>query len=1127
MAIDLPTGDSPEIDRLCRGLNPAQREAVTAPPEHRLVLAGAGSGKTRVLTHRIGWLIAVEGVSPHSILAVTFTNKAAAEMRNRIESLVNVPVRTMWVGTFHGIAHRLLRLHWKEAGLVQNFQILDADDQQRLVKRVIRALDLSEEQWVPKVVTGWINAQKEEGRRPSGMADQGDFAQRTLVRIYSAYEAQCAQNGLVDFAELLLRAHELCRDVPQIQQHYRQRFRHILVDEFQDTNTLQYAWLRVLAGNTGTMFAVGDDDQCLAAGTPVTMADGSLRPIEQVHVGDEVLSAHGSGALRPSVVRRTHALGARHDLVEIVTRDGHRLVSTPEHTHFAGYLLGEAPQLHFSYLMFKQDIGWRVGTSQVYTRGQKKPMLGFKQRCLQEHADALWVIGTHASECEARSDEMLTSLRYGLPTLPFVARKGGSTKGPVHDTALIAQVFAALDTEPAAHRLLADRGLRTDEPHHRPQSRDSSRRNIVVTLCGDRRGARPMHRISIIGNDDLGRGILGTLGLSVRPAKAGSASWRFETVRQDFGELYAIAERAAKALSGNVLLQANLGCGDEGGRSLPFIRAGSIRPGMAMVTADGRFDVVTEVRAVSAPTTVHDLDIDSTHNFVAGGVVTHNSIYSWRGAKVENMAKLGKDFPGCEVIRLEQNYRSTGTILKAANGLIAKNSGRLGKVLWTDGQDGDSIQLYAAFNEYDEAEFVVGRIKAHHEGTFALNDCAILYRSNAQSRVLEEALIRNRLPYRIYGGLRFFERQEVKDALAYIRLVANRDDDASFERAVNTPPRGIGATTIEKLRAVARDAGVSQWKAALGAGATLGRSSGNLKGFLDLIDGLARDGANVKLAELMKLAIERSGLKEHYKKDKGEQAEARLDNLDELINAARGFERPPEDDGLDPLNAFLANASLEAGERQAGVGEDCVQLMTLHSAKGLEFPVVFLVGMENGLFPSQRAVDGGSLEEERRLAYVGVTRARQHLYLTYAEVRRIHGQEQIGMPSMFLKEIPAETLVETRPRAGILRPAYGGPSSGGGNSYGGGGSSYGGYGSGGNRYARAADVPPARTKMNQATTGEGPGGFRLGDRVRHAKFGEGTILSFDGDADRTRIEIKFRDAGTKWLMLSYAHLEKL
>ena len=751
---------SDSVAELVSVLNPAQREAVTAPPEHRLVLAGAGSGKTRVLTHRIAWLIAVENVSPHSILAVTFTNKAASEMRGRIEQLVRVPVRTMWVGTFHGIAHRMLRLHWKDANLPQNFQILDADDQQRLVKRVIRGLDLSEEQWVPKQITGWINAQKEEGRRPHAMADQGDFAQRQLVRIYSAYEAQCAAAGLVDFAELLLRAHELCRDVPAIQQHYRNRFRHILVDEFQDTNTLQYAWLRVLAGDSGTMFAVGDDDQ---------------------------------------------------------------------------------------------------------------------------------------------------------------------------------------------------------------------------------------------------------------------------------------------------------------------------------------------------------------------------SIYSWRGAKVENMVKLSHDFRGTEVIRLEQNYRSTGTILKAANGLIAKNTGRLGKNLWTDDGDGEPIQLYAAFNEYDEAEFVVSRIKTHHSTTYALADCAILYRSNAQSRVLEETLIRNRLPYRIYGGLRFFERMEVKDALAYLRLVATRDDDASFERAVNTPPRGIGATTIERLRLLAREQGISLWKVATNVDAKLGRSAGNLKGFVDLIESLAAETRDQPLSKLMERTIERSGLREHYQKDKGEQAEARLENLDELVNAARSFEKPQEDEGLDPVNAFLAHAALEAGERQAGAGEDCVQLMTLHSAKGLEFPIVFLVGMENGLFPNQRTIDDGSLEEERRLAYVGITRARKQLYLSYAEVRRIHGQEQLGAPSMFLRDIPAETLVETRPRAGgVLRPAFDRGARDGGYGGFGGGSSY-----GRERYGAAADAPPPRTKMTAATTGEGPGGHRLGDRVKHPKFGEGTILSFDGDGDRTRVEIKFREAGTKWLMLSYANLQAL
>ncbi len=751
---------APEVLELVSALNPAQKEAVTAPPEHRLVLAGAGSGKTRVLTHRIAWLIAVENVSPHSILAVTFTNKAAAEMRGRIEQLINVPVRNMWVGTFHGIAHRMLRLHWKEARLQQNFQILDADDQQRLVKRVLRGLDLSEDQWPPKLVTGYINGQKEEGRRPEALQDQGDFAQRQLARIYTAYQQQCETNGLVDFAELLLRAHELCRDNAQIQAHYRNRFRHILVDEFQDTNTLQYAWLRVLAGEHGVLFAVGDDDQ---------------------------------------------------------------------------------------------------------------------------------------------------------------------------------------------------------------------------------------------------------------------------------------------------------------------------------------------------------------------------SIYSWRGAKVENMMRLPKDFRGLETVRLEQNYRSTGTILKAANSLIAKNAGRLGKNLWTDGGDGEAIQLYAAFNEYDEAEFIVNKMKSHLDGKCRYTDLAVLYRSNAQSRVLEESLIRNRIPYRIYGGLRFFERMEVKDALAYLRLASSRDDDASFERAVNTPARGIGATTIERLRMLAREQQIPLWKAAQNGGALLGRSAGNLKAFLDLIDTLARDIEIHPLSKMMEMTIERSGLRDHYRKEKGEQAESRLENLDELINAARGFERPPEDDGISPVNSFLAHAALEAGEQQAGAGEDCVQLMTLHSAKGLEFPVVFLAGMENGLFPHQRAVEEGSLEEERRLCYVGITRARKQLYLSYAEVRRIHGVEQIGAPSMFIKDIPAEYIVETRPRAGILRPAFSAPSRayGGGGGYSSGGIAYGNRGNG--RY----EGPPARTQTSAATASEVPGGYKLGARVRHPKFGEGTILTFDGDGDRMRVEVRFREAGTKWLMLAQARLEAL
>ena len=721
--------------QLTADLNDAQAQAVASPPAHRLVLAGAGSGKTRVLTHRVAWLVAIEGVSPQSILAVTFTNKAAAEMRGRIEQLIRVPVRAMWVGTFHGIAHRMLRLHWKDARLPQNFQILDADDQQRMVKRLLRQLDLPEDRWPPRTVTGWINGRKEEGLRPRDLADTGDFVQRTYLRVYEAYQSQCEQAGLVDFAELLLRAFELCRDVPDIQAHYRSRFRHVLVDEFQDTNSLQYNWLRLLAGTHGVVFAVGDDDQ---------------------------------------------------------------------------------------------------------------------------------------------------------------------------------------------------------------------------------------------------------------------------------------------------------------------------------------------------------------------------SIYSWRGARVEHMMRLTTDFPGCEVIRLEQNYRSTGTILRAANGLIARNLGRLGKELWTDGNEGPPIQLYAAFNEYDEAEFVVNRIRDHLDGRCRYSDLAILYRTSAQSRVIEEMLIRARLPYRIYGGLRFFERAEIRDAMAWLRLLHNRKDDGSFERCVGTPPRGIGATSLARLREVAQAQSISLWQAASEATpASLGRTAKAMQEFVSTVDLLTRDTRDLPLGDVTERVLERSGLRAHYEKEKGEVAEARLENLDELINATRSFEPDPEDSAdIDPLTAFLTHAALEAGEGQSGPGEDCVQLMTLHAAKGLEFPVVFLVGVEQGLFPSQRTVDEGNLEEERRLCYVGITRARQQLYLTHAEARRIHGIPQTSPPSQFIRELPADCLVETRPRAGLLRPTGG------------------------------SGPRPDLLRGNGAAVAPPPDhGLAVGMRVRHSKFGEGTVLNFDGTGAGARVEVRFRQAGQKWLMLAYARLD--
>ena len=713
-----------DVTPIIDSLNDAQRQAVTAPLEPVLVVAGAGSGKTRVLVHRIAWLVEVEGVSPYGILAVTFTNKAAAEMRARVEALLQVPVSNLWVGTFHGLAHRLLRRHADAAGLQPGFQILDSQDQQRLIKRIIRDLDLDETTWVAREVQWFINGQKDEGLRPEHIDTFNDHTREMLVRLYRTYQRVCDQNGLVDFAELLLRAHELWLKNPDLLAEYQRRFRHLLVDEFQDTNTVQYAWLRVLAGQTGKLFAVGDDDQ---------------------------------------------------------------------------------------------------------------------------------------------------------------------------------------------------------------------------------------------------------------------------------------------------------------------------------------------------------------------------SIYRWRGAKVENMFELKRAFPDIREIKLEQNYRSTGTILGAANAVIGHNSERLGKDLWTDGADGEPIRVYSAYNERDEAEFAVTRIEEWVNQGNLRAEAAILYRSNAQSRVFEEILLQKRMPYRVYGGLRFFERAEIKDALAYLRLLENRDDDTSFERVVNLPTRGIGAKTVQALRDYASANTQSLWQAALtGAGGQLSaRAAGAVQRFLQLIEALHAATRELELEDTVEHVLENSGLLGHYKKDRGEQAEARVENLEELVSAAQGF-TPEDDDELPPLAAFLAHAALEAGEGQAAQWEDCVQLMTLHSAKGLEFPLVFVAGLEEGLFPHKRSLnDAGGLEEERRLCYVGITRAMHQLYLSHAEQRRLYGVDSYAQPSRFLTEVPADFVEEVRPGIRVARPAF-------------------------SRTDRAAS--------------EGPE-VRLGQRVRHGKFGEGVVLNCEGSGAHARVQVNFADTGTKWLVMSYANLE--
>ena len=720
-----------DITHILDGLNDAQRDAVSATETSALILAGAGSGKTRVLVHRVAWLMQVEGVSPFGILAVTFTNKAAGEMRERVQSMLKTPVGGMWIGTFHGIAHRLLRMHSQELGLPDAFQVLDSDDQFRMIKRLLKAMDVDDSRWPPRQVQWFINAQKDEGKRAGHIAPSTDHFEQKMLEIYGEYERACQRSGLVDFAELLLRAHELIRDNDEVRKHYQERFKHVLVDEFQDTNTIQYAWLRLLTQEAENLYVVGDDDQ---------------------------------------------------------------------------------------------------------------------------------------------------------------------------------------------------------------------------------------------------------------------------------------------------------------------------------------------------------------------------SIYGWRGAKIENIRRFQKDYANHKIVRLEQNYRSTSTILNAANALIDNNDGRMGKELWTDGEDGELISLYAGYNDQDEARFVVDRIKEWASSGHARAEAAILYRSNAQSRLFEEYLMSAGVPYRVYGGHRFFERMEIKNALAYLQLATHHENDAAFERIVNTPARGLGTRTLDIIREQARAQDITLWQAAskLCEGAELsGRALNALTGFLALIRQLMTDMDSMTLYEKVEQVISRSGLIEHHKKEKGEKGEARVENLEELVNAARQFSYEADaEENLSELDSFLAHAALEAGDAQGDKFEDCVQLMTLHSAKGLEFPLVFLTGMEEGLFPSQRSVDDISkLEEERRLAYVGITRAMEQLYLTYAESRRLHGQENYPMPSRFIKEVPAELMQEVRLGTRVSRPVS---------------SSY-------------------QSSIKETSDS----GFKMGQRVAHTKFGEGVVLNYEGSGAQARVQVNFASTGSKWLMLAYAKLEKI
>jgi DNA helicase-2/ATP-dependent DNA helicase PcrA len=1111
-----------ELDRLLSGLNEPQRAAVLHGEGPLLILAGAGSGKTRVLTHRIAYLLATGQARPNEILAITFTNKAAQEMRERVELLVGARTRAMWLMTFHAACARMLRADAHRLGYTRQFTIYDQADARRLVKRCIEELDVDPKRFTPGAIHHEISDAKNKLRDAESYGELvGSYFEQTVVDVYKLYESELHRMNAMDFDDLLVRAVNVMELFPEVRERYASAFRHVMVDEYQDTNHAQYRWLQLIGGEHRNLAVVGDDDQCLVEGTQVTMGDGSIKPIEHVRPGDEVLSCYGSGDMRPARVVRTHR-SAKAEGVRIVLRSGRELVSTPEHTHFAGYRLGTTPQQHMTYLMVRRDRGFRVGTSRVYTQSQVRPVVGVALRVRHEHADAAWVVGTHEREADARAHEARLSLGYGLPTLPFVARRNGRNNGLVADQALLDGVFGAFDTARAGFSLLADEGLDAERPHFAPRSHEGRRRVLTVTLCADRRGRTPMHLVAIGGRDEQARAALQRVGLNVRPAKRGSASWRYESCFKDFAAVMDVVARIREALPEvHLRYQARLGAQREGveRNTLSFLPAGSVRPGMAMFTADGGYDVVESVERIALDRPVYDLDVEATHNFVAEGVITHNSVYGFRGADVRNILDFEDDFPDANVVKLEQNYRSTQTILDAANAVIVNNRGRMGKALWTDLGAGDPVKVRELEDEHAEARFVAGEIERLVDAGTSRAEIAVFYRTNAQSRVLEDTLVRAQIGYQVIGGTKFYERAEIKDAVAYLTVLVNPQDVVSFGRIVNSPRRGIGATSMSRVIGWANTAGITVWDAAadpegvprLGTAAV--KAFHRFMGTMSILRERAEGGAPI--AQLLNELLRETGYLEALEAERTIEAQGRLENLEELVNVAAEYdgatEHGADDEGEPPsLAGFLQQIALVADADGRSDDEGLVTLMTLHNAKGLEYPIVFMIGCEEGVFPHSRALDEGGLEEERRLAYVGITRAQRDLYVTYARTRAVFGARSYGARSRFVDEIPL-ALTDRPARAGGIGSGAGGVRERA-LSWGATGSLSAGTASGGSAWDGAASPGT-----------DGPA-FRLGEDVTHPAFGEGVVTAVEAGGI---IVIRFsRDGSERKLVADLAPITR-
>ncbi|HEX7301061.1 MAG TPA: 3'-5' exonuclease, partial [Solirubrobacteraceae bacterium] len=1050
-------------------------------------------------THRLAWLVHSGRISHQEVLAITFTNKAAQEMRERVELLLGRSTRGMWVMTFHAACARLLRAEAPRLGYTRQYTIYDAADSRRLVKRCIDELGIDPKRFTPAAMQHQISDAKNKLRDAGAYREQVDgFFEQTVADVYELYERDLHRMNAMDFDDLLVRTVNVLELFPEVRARYAAAFRHVLVDEYQDTNHAQYRLLQLLAGEHRNLAVVGDDDQCLVEGTPITMADGTTKPIEDVRVGDMVLSSYGSGDLRGARVTDTFS-STRTDGIRIRTRGGREIVSTPEHTHFAGYRAGLTPPMYLTYLMRRRGYGCRVGTTRTLDR-RGRSVCGVMTRAMKEGADSAWVVSTHETEAEARVAEAILALHYQLPTVPFTAWPGVRGDAIAKSQELLDRVFASVDSEEGGVRLLHDEWLWPETPHHVPQRYGGARRNVVVTLCAARHGNSLSHTVSLGGRDEKVRERLERLGLRVKCPRSDSESWRAETSCRDMTAVDELVRRIAAVTDVRVRYVARLGAPQAGRiNSLPFMHASSVRPGMAMFTEDGGYDIVESVERVELDRPVYDLNIEGTHNFVASGLITHNSVYSFRGADITNILNFRDDFPDANVVRLEQNYRSTQTILDAANAVIGHNRGRMGKSLWTDLGEGDQVKVRELDDEHAEARYVVGEIERLVDEGVSRAEIAVFYRTNAQSRVLEDTLVRREIGYQVIGGTKFYERAEIKDAIAYLTILANPQDVVSFTRVANSPKRGIGQTSQSRVVGHAQTMGIPVWDAAAEPAAVPGLGTAAIRAFERFMTTMTalRDRAadQVPVGDLLEAILHDTGYIEALEAERTIEAQGRIENLEQLVEAAREFDArgPASGEGEATLERFLQEVALVADADTRRDDEGLVTLMTLHNAKGLEYPIVFMIGCEEGVFPHSRSLDEGTLEEERRLCYVGITRAMRDLYLTYARRRAVFGAQSYGLPSRFLSEIPPDLTDQE----GALQ-AIG---------------------------AVAAQAGRPRAMSWSSSSAAAPSAdFRMGDDVHHAAFGDGVVVGVEPGGI---VVVRFAaDGSERKLMAEYAPIQK-